>query len=174
MFKRVSFLVLALCLVMGAMSFVACTENEDDSDFYDRQFVPVGTWESRWDDGADGGVDTYKIESGKITYTTASAYGNDTWSASIVAAVDFSPRSGVLIFKYDTAPSGTYAGVHGTPYDYGAVYYRNYSPGSIQAGDAWLPDGSYRAEAKDINEALDMFTEGNTGTYMSAWGTYTK
>jgi hypothetical protein len=172
MLKKVSYLVFALCLVVGAMSFLGCSES-DDSEFFDRQFIPYGKWESNWDDGASGGVDTYTIETGTLKYSSQSVYGNSAWEATIEVAVDFSSHAGVLIVKYTTAPSGSMAG-HTSGKDYTGVYYTNYSSTLIDMGDAWEPDFSSRVETTTLNEALATFTEGNAGTHIGDYGTYVK
>jgi hypothetical protein len=169
-------LLLAAFVAAGSLVLAGCSQ-PTDPDYFDRQFVPVGSWESHWDDGASGGIDTYTITKGKLTYSTVSFYGSSTWGGDIEAAVDFSKDSGVLIIKYVTPPSGTGSGVHGGGYNYTAVYYQAYSSTSIKAADAWIPADpfpEYRAEAQNLNDALDLFTAGNAGTHVSTYGTYTK
>ncbi|MDR2633986.1 MAG: hypothetical protein LBC51_10265 [Treponema sp.] len=162
--------VSGLCLVVGALLFTGCnTDSGNDDAFVDRQFVPLGTWVSKY----EGGEDSYTIEAGTLTYI--SSYSG-TWKGTIEAAVDFSPTSGVLIVKYTTAPTGEYAG-HTDGKNYTGVYYTEYSADSTDFADAWLPDDPYpteRAEASSLNEALKLFTAGNEGTHVGDYGTYLK
>jgi hypothetical protein len=146
--------------------FSGCDVNGDSNyEFVDRQFVPVGTWGSTW----EGGTDSYTIERTTLEYKNS---GGDGWIGTIVAAVDFSPTSGVLIVEYTTPPTGDYSGVHGGEYKFTGVYYTGYSPTSTQFADAWLPDYSHRAEATSLNGALGLFIEGNAGTHVGQYGTY--
>jgi hypothetical protein len=161
--KKALPLFLAFCFVVTLFS--GCDLDDGNKN---TGFIPEGTWSSEYDDG-------YTIENKTLTYTSSSGSG---WTGTIIEAVDFvSESSGVLIVEYTTPPSGEYSG-HREEYQYTGVYYQEYSAAEIKMADAWTPyvEGtpSYRIEAETLGEARELFIEGNAGTHVSLWGTYTK
>jgi hypothetical protein len=169
--RKVLPLLWVLFLVAGAAFFTGCDPDKEDKNL---GFIPEGTWSSSW--AGDTGTDVYKIEDETFTYTSTPKGGTSTcWSGTIEAAVDFvSKKSGVLIVKYTAPPSGDYAGVHGGEYQYTGVYFKELETASIKMADAWEADSSFRIETKTLSEALNLFTEGNEGTHVRMYGTYTK
>jgi hypothetical protein len=165
-------LVLALGLVIGALSLAGC-EQATEPDFYDRQFIPVGHWSF--------GSDSYTIERSALTYTSSwaeSVYegvtypgGNHTFSGDIVAAVDFSETSGALIIKITGAPTyDVLSSITLTSGKYTGVYYKDCTSPHIFLANPI--DLSYKPiEVDTLNEALSTFTDGNMGTHVSYWGT---
>jgi hypothetical protein len=171
--KKALPLVLAFCFVVTLFS--GCDLDDGNKN---TGFIPEGTWSSVW--AGNAGVDIYTVENKTLTYTSTPTDGTSSgWAGTIVDAVDFvSESSGVLIVEYTTPPSGDFAGVHGGDYQYTGVYYKEYSAAEIKMADAWTPyvEGtpSYRIEAETLGEARELFTEGNVGTHVGMWGTYTK
>jgi hypothetical protein len=152
-----------LCLVAGAAFFTGCDLDGDDES---TGFIPVG----EWTDSTGGG---YDISDTEIRYYTP-AYGtpgaSDYWPPSelkgnIINAVNFSEVSGVLIIKVTGTPStGNTAG------KYTGVYYKDYTSAHIFLANPIDPDTYAPIESDTLNEALDTFTDGNMGTYVTYWG----
>jgi hypothetical protein len=158
-------LALMMGFVIGALSLSGC-EQATEPVFYDRQFIPVGNWESP----AGGGYDIY--------YGAVRSWMPDfgaEWPASellgdIVAAVDFSENSGALIIKVTSVTEmGNQVG------KYTAVYYSEYTSSQVKMANPIGPAPTYAPiEADTLNAALRTFTPGNMGAHVSLWGTYNK
>jgi hypothetical protein len=172
--KKAFSLLFVLFLVTGAAVFSGCDpDGGDDEDDGKSGFIPEGTWSSTWD--GDAGTDVYKIDGNTFSYTSTPTGGTASgWTGTIAGAVDFVPQSsGVLIVEYVKPPEGQYAG-HREDHPYTGVYYSEHSASSVKIADAWEPGFSFRAEAKTLDEARKIFTEGNATTHVSMYGTYTK
>jgi hypothetical protein len=162
--------VFSALVITVALFLSGCQMDDTDAAFVDRQFVPVGVWESH----TAYGTDTYTVTRDAVSYSSVSDPASEwdtSWSATIETAVDFSANSGVLIIKISDDNAGYY-----TPGKYSAVYYSGYSATQIKAADPWVNNGGGYAhvETATLNEALSTFTAGTVGTHVSQWGTYTK
>jgi hypothetical protein len=153
---------------MGALSLAGC-EQATEPDFYDRQFVPVGHWSF--------GSDFYDIEGSSLTYTSSWAVsdygpaGGHTFSGNIIAAVDFSETSGVLIIKITGAP--TYDFMSGTPLTagkYTGVYYKEFTSSHVFLANP-IDSKFAPIEVDTLNSALSTFTTGAMGNHVTFWGT---
>jgi hypothetical protein len=161
---RIIFLILVLILVTGSLSLLGC-EQTTGSDFFDRQFIPVGNWAHE----GNG----YDIDNATVRYYSPS-YGAEYPAAelkgNIVAAVDFSESSGVVIIKVTEATE-----TDNTVGKYTGVYYKDHTSSHIYMAN---PIGSAPIyppiEANTLNDALRIFTAGTMGTHVSMWGTYSK
>ena len=116
----------------------------------------LGRWESSGVWGSDG----YIVETNRISYF----YDEETMFAGTIKHVEnFSVSAGVIIIEYDpeySQPLGNFIG----------IYYKNLNPHvSVQMGTAWMDGG---AEKPTLNTAINAFTLGNEGAYMSFYGLY--
>jgi hypothetical protein len=166
--QRAFSLFFLLCLVTGAAVFIGCDLDGDDNE--NTGFIPAGEWVDAFGNG-------YDITSTKIKYYTA-AWGNpgdddyyppSEFEGNIEEAVDFSDTSGVLIIQVTGTPSTGH-----TTGKYTAIYYKDFTTEHIFLANPI--DNSYvPIETDNSTDALNMFTEGNMGTYVQDWGSgYTK
>jgi hypothetical protein len=132
----------------------------------------IGTWESEY-------YDSYTITDGYLSY----GYGADSIEyAGIIKYVSTSGTAGVIIIEYDAEHKPTYyAGYDPVTYEpigeslplkgnFLGIYYKGLKSGdSVQMGGAYIDGG---AEKATLNAAIDAFTIGNEGTYISYYGTY--
>jgi hypothetical protein len=162
---RAIFFILMLGLVTGSLSLLGC-EQATEPDFFDRQFIPVGNWAHE----GNG----YDIDNTTVWYYSPS-YGPEYLASElkgdIVAAVDFSESSGVVIIKVTAATE-----TNNTVGKYTGVYYKDHTSSHIFMAN---PIGSKELgyppiEADTLNDALRIFTAGTMGTHVSMWGTYSK
>jgi hypothetical protein len=161
---RIISLAFVLGLVIGALSLPGC-EQATAPAFVDRQFIPVGNWAHE----GNG----YDIDNATVRYY--SPYYSPQFLASelkgdIVAAIDFSETSGVLIIKVTNATNFAI-----TPGSYTGIYYKEHSSSHIYMSNPIGPKPDYAPIKTDtLNDALRTFTPGNMGVHVSMWGTYSK
>ena len=153
------FVILAL---VASFLFLGCTDPDDIGNLN-------GTWLS---------YDSYIINTStnKIEYA-----GN--YKADIVNSPNYEATSGVLIIKftwyyetiYDSTPpynvisEGETQAYNGK---YGAVYWRNLTPGSVEMANAY--SSMMHIMFNNLSDAQTNFTLDKTGDYISMWGSYTK
>jgi hypothetical protein len=163
LFKRVFSVAFALFLVLGALAFMGCPTESDDSFVDDHKLNAglVGTWKG----GGEGWTDTYTItdntanekQLGTISHPEGfPGYNN----ANIAFVYNFSETSGCLIIKYtDSSNNGKY----------NAVYFKDLSSGSVLLGDAYDTSIAYPANndssVATLDEAILRFAPENADAY---------
>jgi hypothetical protein len=171
--KRAVFIVL-----LAAFLFMGCSDSSDDSFVDDHKLNPylIGTWtDSSWSDTGD--YDGYTIGSNNFSYIFGGTdYEFMGFAGNIVYVSNFYYNSGVIIIEYDPDHKASYYGpapdyaplpLKG---DYIGIYYKNLVPGVlVEMGVANEPGG---AEKTSLVEAINAFTLGNEGAYMTHYGTY--
>jgi hypothetical protein len=155
-------LVLALGLVVGALSLAGC-EQATEPDFFDRQFIPVGNWDGGFSDGYD--IDNNTLRGYMAAFSEE--YPATLLEGDIVAAVDFDKNEGVLIIKVTKVEELAY-----TLGWYAGVYYTDYTSESVKMGNATLNNVPVQKEF--LNEALQVFTVGNRDDYYTFPGSYNR
>jgi hypothetical protein len=155
---------------MGALLLAGC-EQATDPEFFDRQFIPVGHWEFS---GSGYEIDNATVRYYSPEYPAGPGYSAtpaSEFTGNIVAAVDFSETSGVLIVKITGNPTyDPMSGIMLTAGKYTGVYYKEYS--SLHIALANPVNSSYvPIEVNTLNTALSTFTAGNMGDHVTYWGT---
>lgn len=170
-----------LCLLLGALMFSACDNDSGDETGNGGDPLPqglVGTWIS------ESPGESYTITTDWLDYDDG--YGGG-YGGHIASFSHFTGDAGVIIIKFDEDKKPTYySDAHWTDPnhfnsptpctehkltlkgDYHATYFKVLAGSQVQMG------GINNAEKPTLDEAKEAFTAGNTGTYISYWGTYTK
>ncbi|MDR2193375.1 MAG: hypothetical protein LBP19_02770 [Treponema sp.] len=172
--KRI-FSLIAACLAALAL-FSAC-ETDANSDVYYANIVYsdfAGTWKSLYED-------SYSIANGTISYNDGGDYGefdSDFEEAPISGCYQF------IVFNAESSNSGSIqtgindkSGVFIVKFSsdnkYGAVYYRNKTPDSIEMANPYSSNQPTRFDT--FEEAnLAFVSIDSVGSYVSMWGTYSK
>jgi hypothetical protein len=181
-FARKNFTLALMFCLSTALLFTGCDTdgggsggNNNSGGFVDDHKLNsslIGTWSSVYGDN-------YVIVANKITYDDG--YG-DGFAGTIQYISNFTSSAGVIIIKYDADKKPTYYDSfdnYGDPDhivppkgDFIGIYYKDLKPGaSVSMGGAYIYGG---AEEATLDAAKKAFTAGNTGKYMSHYGTYTK
>jgi hypothetical protein len=160
MFKKVSFLVLALCLLVGAQVFMGCDPTGGD----DPPPAVVGNispFIGYWDSGAGDGF--------IITNTTLEYYGysSTSYTSKVKYVINFDDTSGVIIVEYTTPP----VGYSYTPTDnFFGIYYRERTAGSIKLANAYtVANASTPVETATLAQALTKFTRDDVDLFVGGW-----
>jgi hypothetical protein len=170
-FKRAFSLAVALSLVLGALAFMGCPMEGDDSFIDDHKLNAglVGIWKASgsYESGEQTitWTDTYTItnntDSGKRLGTISHPDGFPPYNnANIAFVYNFSETSGCLIIKYtDGSNNGKY----------NAVYFKDLSSGSVLLGDAYDTAIAYPADNNSsvatLDEAKVKFAPENADAY---------
>ena len=160
---------------------------QEDNGFTDDNILNeklIGTW-------AAAALDIYAITENHLTYTDWQ--GEISYAGAIVHVSNFnsSKSIGVIIIEYDSEHKPTYYSdehwgdfsnpesmcmepdcEHILPLkgNFIGIYYKTLKPGiSVQMGGAYEHGG---AEEETLDDAINSFTVGNEGSYMSWYGTY--
>lgn len=179
--KKKSFV---LCF-FAALMFLSCKIDSDNNILLDNHLLLpslTGTWESEYND-------SYTISSSRLSYNGWS--GSEEYAGAIRYVSNFSYNAGVIIIEYDAdkkpvyytsehwttscavpspcghelAPTGNFAG----------IYYEDLKPGaSVRIGQAINLDNYAGAEKTTLIAAINAFTSGNKGKYISMMGVYQK
>ena len=157
---------LCIGLVLAAiLLFAGCPMEENEHE--DTGFIPIG----EWNDGFGSG---YNISSSSVEYYSpdyGEEYPAQSFTGSIIKAVDFSNNTGVLIIKIIFSEN-----IDLTPDKYTCVYYKEYTNNHVFLANPIGPEPSYESiEVDTLNNALVLFTAGNMTTHVTYWGSgYTK
>jgi hypothetical protein len=162
MFKKISYLVLLLCLVMGAQVFLGCDANSGD-DGGDSIPVPENL-KGKW-------VSTY-LENYQITNTKfSSLVDGKGYTGDIVNAISDGDDAGYIIIKYTL--NTTYPAAVGRYY---AVHYKNLAASAVEVSGAYssadLSDSAGGATGKATQaeaEAAYTVVNGYFGMYSACY-----
>jgi len=143
--------------LIASIVIIGC--QPEPPDHADTGFIPTGEWSDDF-----GG--SYKITTTTLEFDDGFDFVK--FSGTIAAANDFTHNSGILIIKVNTSDTGI------TVNNYIGVYYKDYTSTHIFLANAI--DESYAIiEAVSLDNAKDIFTVDNAGTYVTHWGSgYTK
>jgi hypothetical protein len=165
LFKRAFSMVFVLFLVLGALAFMGCPMDDDDSGFVDDHKLNA-VLEGTWKDTSAG--DVYEIATGTVIYK--SDYSGEE-KGDIEYISNFSADSGVIIIKYNTPKDNGRT--------YGAVYYRELKTdgetsvkisiaGKYESTEPWA---DITPVITTLEKAKEEFTEANgDGNYVTYWG----
>jgi hypothetical protein len=169
--KAAFFLFYSLCLALLLFPVLGCPLEDDDED-YGNGLNPglIGTWASAYGD-------KYSITGSRFTFDDG--YGGG-YAGTISYVTNFAANAGVIIIEYDDDNKPVYYDSfdnYGDPDhvlppkgNFIGIYYKELKPGnSVQMGVAYTAGG---AEEVSRENAVAAFTEGNEGTYMGSYGTY--
>jgi hypothetical protein len=170
----------AFCLVVPLL-FSGCQPDEDNFvDDHKLNSQLIGTWLSTFDDGYADGYAIEETETGhKLTYY---GYTDMISYAGVIKYVsNFAKDAGVIIIEYDDDHKASYfeyddewnaIGTLPLKGNFIGIYYKELKPGvSVKIGGSYIEGG---AEEETLDAAKKAFTLGNTGKYMTTYGTYSK
>jgi hypothetical protein len=191
LFKRAFSMVFVLFLVLGALAFMGCPMDDDDSDGgigIDSRLE--GIWEFVHSEYGYG--DRYVIRGTSLAYSSHSGTGEDavwtdTYAGTIVHAERYSKSAGVIIIEYTEGHKyrwSSYTQDAGgnwvsTPLDpqpagnfYGIYYHslKTRDDGKLEVAFANTSDqanNSGPTEAETLEAAIEKFTVENMNKFMS-------
>jgi hypothetical protein len=166
MFKKISYLVLLLCLVMGAQVFLGCDANsgDDDDDFINMPDLLKGTW-----------VSTYGEEYIITAKTFTSKYaGSVSYAGTVVNVREDGSGAGYITIKYTENSTYTTNAVG----KYYVIHYKNLGASSMSLSSAYSasdPDpitGPYGASGGAAGKITQQEAEITYTVQNGYFGTY--
>ncbi|MDR2419503.1 MAG: hypothetical protein LBD79_10705 [Treponema sp.] len=167
MARKFGFLLLGVCLVLGALGFVGCETGGDEENY-----SLVGVWSS----GSDG----YLISKNTLTYEGFKDLEHPEWSdynftGTIKNNPDFTQKAGVIIVEYTKKPIyGKYnddwklTGGEAPTNSFMGIYWQELTTSSVRLANSYdSTDTETETEAESLDDAEKKFTQDNEGTLVN-------